>query len=132
MSKNYDVNTVSGRLKILLKEMDMNPNSFSVALGVTSPIIYNIVGGKMNKPSFDLLVKICNTFEQVNLEWLVLGTGAMFKDLETLHDFVSDSDFSDSSIESLEKEFERLESELESYKVREKVHLETISALSKR
>lgn len=125
--------SINDRVKILIKELDFNPNSFSSELGITPPIIYNIVGGKRNKPSFDLLVKICNKFEQVNLDWLVLGTGDMFRGVIEEHENIEISDkTSQNALDLLEKEFQALESELESYKSRERFHLETISTLSKR
>lgn len=131
---------VHDRLDALIKALGKNSNSFSQEIGVSNTHIYYIVkgnktlGGKKNKPSFDLLSKISETFPDVNLEWLVNGRGSMFHSFE-------DKQGTANEIESVEKEesidfgykvVETLEQEIQEYRKREKFHLETISTLSKR
>lgn len=70
---------IQDRLAILINTIAKNPNAFSVSIGTPSTQIYNIIKGKRNKPSFDLLVKICRTYPQVDLDWLVLGKGQMLR-----------------------------------------------------
>jgi hypothetical protein len=86
-------------------------------------------GGKRNKPSFDLLTKIVDAYPQVCLEWLILGTGPVFRNAE---------DMEREKQEENVKPLTLLELELDHYRKREmqlmereNQLLETISNLSK-
>ncbi len=74
---------VRDRIALMIKVFAKNPNAFSAELGVPNTQIYNIIKGKRNKPSFDLLVKILETFPQIRVEWLVMGRGKMVYEGET-------------------------------------------------
>ncbi len=77
---------VQDRIEHLIKSLGKNNNRFANDLGVDNTVISYIVkgskynGGKRNKPSFDLLTKMADTYPHVCLEWLILGTGPMFRD----------------------------------------------------
>lgn len=78
--EKYEDN-VHDRLAYLMKRLGLNKNSFSVKIGVASSVIHNITGGRLgkrNKPSADLMAKICESFPQVNLNWLIMGWGEMW------------------------------------------------------
>jgi hypothetical protein len=68
---------INDRIAALISALGMNNNSFSVAIGVAAPVIYNIVDpeGRRSKPSFEVLEKILLSFDNINLEWLMLGKG---------------------------------------------------------
>jgi hypothetical protein len=73
---NEDINS---RFLLLIKRLGMNNNSFSKKLGlINGTAIGNIVGGRKNKPSFDLIFKIISTFDYINSDWLITGRGEMF------------------------------------------------------
>ncbi len=72
---------IQDRIKALVETLARNPNDFSVKIDTPNSQIYNIIRGKRNKPSFDLIVKICRTFPEISLDWLILGEGAMFRSL---------------------------------------------------
>lgn len=63
--------SVQERIKKLIEGLDLNPNSFSERVGVSSSVIYHIIGGRKNDPSYELLHKISVAFASVNLEWLL-------------------------------------------------------------
>ncbi len=52
----------------------MKAGSFSRALGVSETTVRNYLD-RNSKPSSDILEKISNTFNQVNLTWLITGKG---------------------------------------------------------
>lgn len=54
----------------------MNPNSFSVAIGVGPANTDKIIKGK-NKPGFDYLVRVLGSFPHINARWLITGEGKM-------------------------------------------------------
>ena len=55
--------------------LDHNPNSFAEEIGVKAAVIYNIIKGRRNKPSYDLLEKILHHHTVVNADWLLRGDG---------------------------------------------------------
>lgn len=74
--------TVNERIKIIIKHFDLNPNSFSVKMGMRDTTIRNIISGR-NKPSYDVMIKILSTFEDISPLWLLDGSGQMLiKDLQ--------------------------------------------------
>lgn len=123
------------RVEHLIELLGKNSNSFSDALGVSSSVVYQITkgisakGGKKTKPGFDLLAKICETFPQVNERWLLTGKGNPFLSSEEFEEKQKVNAYlsSDASKEMIAE----LKSIIQDQKDREKMHLETISNLSK-
>lgn len=70
---------IQERLKKLIEKLDLNPNSFSERVNVSSSVIYHIIGGRKNAPSADLLGKISMAFASINIGWLLTGKGDMLK-----------------------------------------------------
>lgn len=54
---------------------EYNQNSFAKRLGVAPTVIYNLIKGRKNNPSFELINKILLSFDNINAAWLMLGTG---------------------------------------------------------
>jgi len=71
--------TINDRIALIIREKNLNPNSFSALIGVNSTVIHNILKGR-NKPSYDILTKILKTVKDLNPEWLMNGTEEMFKE----------------------------------------------------
>jgi len=69
--------TINERIQKLIEEYHLNPNSLATRLGVAGTVIYNIIGERKSKPSFDLFQKIFQTFEDLNPHWLLTGEGPM-------------------------------------------------------
>lgn len=70
--------TENERFNLLVENLAKgNKAAFAKALGVRASTISDIVGGRMNKPSFDILVKLVNAYPEVNLLWLLTGDGVM-------------------------------------------------------
>ncbi len=70
-------NVINDRIIQLIDLFDMNPNSFAETIGVKGTVIFNIIKGRRNKPSYDVLEKILSSFEEVSAKWLVKGQGAV-------------------------------------------------------
>jgi transcriptional regulator with XRE-family HTH domain len=66
------------RLVQLLKSEGINPTRFAERIGVQRSSMSHILSGR-NKPSFDFIVKILESFPSVNPDWLLLGKGSMYK-----------------------------------------------------
>ncbi|MEO1050028.1 MAG: hypothetical protein AAFX87_05365 [Bacteroidota bacterium] len=77
---NQDDNTVNDRILELIEKLNFNKNSFANKIDVSATVIGNIVGGRMSKPSYEVLQRITTTFEKVNPKWLLTGEGSMFQE----------------------------------------------------
>ena len=79
--ENFDkTKEINERISLILKHFNMSATSFAKEIDIASSVLVNVVGGRMSKPSIDLLQKICDAYPKISLEWIVLGRGEMFKD----------------------------------------------------
>lgn len=67
------------RIQQIIDHEKLNISSFAKKIGVVDQTIRGIVIQKRNKPGYDLIVKILQTFNWVNPEWLILGKGEIQK-----------------------------------------------------
>ena len=67
------------RVQKIIDKEGLNVSSFAKRIGVVDQTVRGIVVQRRNKPGFDLIVKILQTFNWVNAEWLLLGVGDMVK-----------------------------------------------------
>lgn len=72
--------TINARLVQAIEVLKLNNNSFANAIGIHGSTIGNITGGRMGKPSFEILEKIANAFPSLDMNWLVSGKGSPFID----------------------------------------------------
>ena len=71
------------RLQEIINYSDLNVSSFAKKIGVVDQTIRGIVVQRRNKPGFDILAKILQTFTWVDAEWLITGKGEMIKQKTT-------------------------------------------------
>lgn len=69
---------IRDRLGSVIEAKGLTVNSFAAPLAVTRTAIYDIVGGKRNKPSADVLTSIMSAYPDINSFWLLTGQGEMF------------------------------------------------------
>ena len=67
------------RIQKIMEKEGLNVASLARRVGVVDQTIRGIVVQRRNKPGFDLIVRILQTFVWVNAEWLILGVGEMSK-----------------------------------------------------
>lgn len=65
------------RIKEIIACQNMTIASFARKIGVGDQTIRGIVVQKRNKPGYDVILKIVQTFEWLNVEWLITGKGSM-------------------------------------------------------
>lgn len=68
------------RLQKFINSEQLSPTRFADEIGVQRSGISHILAGR-NNPSFDVIQKILSRFRNLNAEWLLLGTGNMYKTL---------------------------------------------------
>ena len=67
------------RLLLFLNELGLSSTKLALAIGVQASSISHILSGR-NKPSFDFITKLLNTYDELNADWLLLGKGSMIKE----------------------------------------------------
>ena len=67
------------RLEYLMSYYNLSPAKFAEKIGVQRSSISHIISGR-NKPSYDFILKILETFTDLNAEWLLLNRGNITKD----------------------------------------------------
>jgi transcriptional regulator with XRE-family HTH domain len=83
------------RLENILEYYSLNASSFADKIGVQRSSMSHLLSGR-NKPSLDFVMKITEVFSEVDLYWLVNGTGNFpknsdFSSLEIKNDLASTS-----------------------------------------
>ncbi len=63
---------ISERFKIILKKKEVTASEFSKIINVQRSSISHIINGR-NKPSLEIITKICKIYPDVSLEWLIYG-----------------------------------------------------------
>lgn len=66
------------RLEQLLKAENISRSQFAEMLGIAPATVTHLLNGR-NKPSFEIIQSISANFPTINLEWLINGTGKMYK-----------------------------------------------------
>jgi transcriptional regulator with XRE-family HTH domain len=66
--------TINQRLKFLLGALNMKAPAFARAIGVSETTFRNYID-RDSKPGTEVIEKIANSFESVNIAWLVTGKG---------------------------------------------------------
>ena len=63
---------IVSRIEKIRNNHKLTAASFATKIGVQRSAMSHILSGR-NKPSLDFLIKIYDAFDDVNLEWLILG-----------------------------------------------------------
>ncbi len=66
------------RLAKIIESENLTAKQFADEIGVSAGTISNILGGR-NKPSTEIFVRILNRFRTISSDWLLLGTGSMYR-----------------------------------------------------
>ena len=66
------------RIKKLIEKQNLTATQFAGEIGVQRSAVSHLLSGR-NKPSLDFMLKIKNRFPDVNLNWLLLGSGKMME-----------------------------------------------------
>ena len=66
------------RLEYILDYYSLNASSFADKIGVQRSSLSHLLSGR-NKPSLDFILKIMDTFPEVDLYWILNGKGAFPK-----------------------------------------------------
>lgn len=66
------------RIKQIMDTENMTPARFADTLQIGRAVISHILNGR-NNPSLDVITRILSKMPQINSDWLLTGTGSMYK-----------------------------------------------------
>lgn len=71
--------TVNDRLELFMKHLNLSVNSLAKELDFSRTTVHNIVSenGRRTSPSHDFYSKLKESYENINLNWLITGEGEM-------------------------------------------------------
>lgn len=64
------------RIEYIMQNKGLTPSQFAKIIGIKQASLSHILTGR-NNPSLDVIMKINQTFPEINLEWLLYGKGEM-------------------------------------------------------
>lgn len=67
------------RIKLIMEKENLTPAKFADRLQINRAIISHILNGR-NNPSLDVVMKILSEMNYINADWLIYGTGSMYKE----------------------------------------------------
>ncbi len=78
--------SVNDRVELLMRHFGLSVNSMAKKLNFSRTTIHNIVSenGRRTSPSHDFYSKLKESYENINLNWLITGEGEMLLDNEPL------------------------------------------------
>ena len=72
---------MKARLLKFIENQGLTASKFADEIGVQRSAISHILSGR-NNPGFDFIQKILSRYKFINAEWLIMGTGTMFKEFK--------------------------------------------------
>ncbi|WP_339606126.1 helix-turn-helix transcriptional regulator [uncultured Roseivirga sp.] len=83
--------SVNDRIELLMKHFGLSVNSLAEQLDFSRTAVYNIISekGRRTSPSHDFYIKLKESYENIDLNWLITGEGEMLLDENRL--MVADS-----------------------------------------
>lgn len=67
---------IKDRFRLLMEREGLTAGAFAECIGASQATISHILSGR-NKPSVELILRIHQRYEDINLEWLLTGKGNM-------------------------------------------------------
>lgn len=74
------------RIVKFMTQEGLSATKFADEIGVQRSSVSHILSGR-NNPSFEFIQKILSRYKNLNAEWLILGTGSMYKKAEQMNLF---------------------------------------------
>lgn len=79
------------RLQQVIEHEGLTVASFAKKIGVGDQTIRGIVIQKRNNPGYELIYKISQAFDWLNIEWLITGEGEMTKSFKEDNELTKNS-----------------------------------------
>ena len=76
---NYET-TMNTRLKLFLDAHNLTQAEFADKINVVRASVSHVLSGR-NNPSYEFIRSVMQQYPALNIEWLMFGTGTMYKDV---------------------------------------------------
>ena len=83
---------IKDRIRMIMEREKVPPRVFAETIGVQQSTLSHILNGR-NKPSLDVIMKVHQKYDYVNLEWLLYGKGEMIASAEDASAVSSNGDY---------------------------------------
>lgn len=82
------------RIEFIIKQQGLTNVEFAAKAGIAPATLSHITSGR-SKPTLTILRGVISGFPELNPEWILMGTGSMYKEISkpTIEDTPSDADF---------------------------------------
>ncbi|WP_321331493.1 helix-turn-helix transcriptional regulator [uncultured Bacteroides sp.] len=65
---------IKDRIKVIMERENLAPGTFAENIGIQQSTLSHILNGR-NNPSLDVIMKVHQRYNYINLEWLLYGIG---------------------------------------------------------
>ncbi len=72
------------RIEKVMEHKGCTPSVFASMIGIQGSTLSHILNGR-NNASIDVLTKILNRYTDISVEWLIMGSGPMFRQITHSH-----------------------------------------------
>lgn len=123
---------ISNRINFIIEREDLTQASFADLIGVNKATLNHILNGR-NKPGLAIIQKIASEYPNYSLEWLINGTGDIFRKLNTQSSETSSSGtlLNDSLLSEKEREvLYKTAEDLDTLKTQLSVYLNELNKLN--
>ena len=83
---------IKDRIRMIMEREKVPPRVFAETIGVQQSTLSHILNDR-NKPSLEVVMKVHQTYNYVNLEWLLYGKGEMIASAEDASAVSSNGDY---------------------------------------
>ncbi|MBR9855090.1 MAG: helix-turn-helix transcriptional regulator [Algicola sp.] len=70
---------IVSRIQTIIDQLGLSVSAFADAIGVQRSSISHLLNGR-NKPSLDFVIKLVQTYPEIDLYWLLKGEGSFYKE----------------------------------------------------
>lgn len=71
--------TIIDRLKLILERVNLTPGAFADKIGVAPATVSHILSGRNKYPSAEVMLRMHETYPDIDLNWLLTGEGTLVK-----------------------------------------------------
>lgn len=119
-------NDFGERIQKLMDHYQLSASAFAEAIDTGRSSISHILSGR-NKPSLDFVLKITDTYPEVDIHWLLNGKGTFPKTARTTSSIIENKTTTTPSTPDFEKDQPALEQNLFSQKIESEIRKKTVS-----
>lgn len=85
------------RIEAIMKKEQLSPSTFAESIDIQRSTLTHILKGR-NNPSLDVVMKIHQRYNYINLDWLLYGTGEMINESSVNLDEIQRSLFDENQL----------------------------------